>query len=231
MTDDTEPSDAGNSDDERTDTDSTDDESADDEPTDENHFAGKITQKAILFGPDGDVLVTRVGDHWEPPGGRFDVGETLVGGLRRELREEVGLDARVGPPVEAAYGGWLDGETANPMVTLVYRCETDGREASLNHEHDDYEWVAPETAAERLQEGFGERFGRAVERAAALGGSDRFAEDDGTAAEADDGSATAPDPFAAVADPYAADETVTTDEVLAELAAARAADGPDDLDA
>ncbi len=37
---------------------------ADETPeTDENHFGGKITQKAILFGSDGDVLVTRVGDH------------------------------------------------------------------------------------------------------------------------------------------------------------------------
>ncbi|WP_135828974.1 NUDIX domain-containing protein [Halorussus halobius] len=171
-------------------------------------FVGKITQKAVLFGPDGDVLVTRVDDHWEPPGGTFEFGETLVGGLRRELREELGLDATVGPPVEAAYGGWLDGETANPMVALVYRCETDQRAVTLNYEHDDYEWVAPETAADRLRATFGERVGRAVERAVALDGGE---------------------PFEAVADPYA-DGDVTREEVLAELAAARAADGPGDLE-
>ncbi|UPW00175.1 NUDIX domain-containing protein [Halorussus gelatinilyticus] len=205
------------------------DQSDDAESTDENHFVGKITQKAILFGPDGDVLVTRVGDHWEPPGGRFDVGETLVGGLRRELREEVGLDARVGPPVAAVYGGWLDGETANPMVTLIYRCETDERGASLNHEHDDYEWVPPETAADRLAESLGERVVRAVERAAALGEADGFADGDSDGTPADD-SATATDPFAAVADPYADVADATTEEMLAELAAARAADGPEDLD-
>lgn len=174
---------------------------------DREPFVGKITQKAVLFGPDGDVLVTRVGDHWEPPGGTFEFGETLVGGLRRELREELDVDATVGPPVEAAYGGWLDGDTANPMVTLVYRCETDERTVDLNHEHDDYEWVTPETAAERLSVGFGERFGRAVERAAALDGGE---------------------PFEAVADPYA-DSEVSSDEVLAELAVARAAD-PEDFE-
>lgn len=85
---------------------------------------GKITQKAILFGPQDRVLLTRVGDRWEPPGGTFEYGETLVGGLRRELQEELALDARVGPPVEALYGGWADDE-GTPMVTLVYRCETD----------------------------------------------------------------------------------------------------------
>lgn len=175
---------------------------------DRESFVGKITQKAILFGPDGDILVTKVGDHWEPPGGTFEFGETLVAGLRRELREEVDLDATVGPPVEAAYGGWLDSETANPMVTLVYRCETDEREADLNHEHDDYEWVAPETAAERLTAKLGERFGRAVERAAAL---------------------DAGEPFDAVADPYEKSD-VTSEAALAELADARAADGPEDLE-
>lgn len=175
---------------------------------DADPFVGKITQKAILFGPDGRVLVTRVDDHWEPPGGTFEFGETLVGGLRRELREELAIDATVGSPVEAVYGGWLDSETANPMVTLVYRCETDERDADLNHEHDDYEWVSPETAAERLDARLGGRFGRAVERAAALDGGD---------------------PFDAVADPYADDEA-TSEEMLERLAAARAADGTDELE-
>ncbi|WP_342766305.1 NUDIX domain-containing protein [Haladaptatus sp. AB643] len=87
-------------------------------------YVGQITQKAILLGPDGNVLVTRSGDHWEPPGGRFEYGGTLVGELYRELREELAIDARIGPPVDAAYGGWTDAETGNPMVTLVYRCET-----------------------------------------------------------------------------------------------------------
>jgi hypothetical protein len=33
---------------------------------DREAFVGKITQKATLFGPEGDVLVTRVGG-WPPP--------------------------------------------------------------------------------------------------------------------------------------------------------------------
>lgn len=181
---------------------------------DREPFVGKITQKAILFGPEGDVLVTRVGDHWEPPGGTFEFGETLVGGLRRELREELGLDAEVGPPVEAAYGGWIDEDTADPLVSLIYRCETDERAVTLNHEHDDYEWVAPETAAERLKAALGTRLARAVERAAALGDSER----------ADS------ELFDAVADPYADSDDATTEEVLSELATARAAAGPEELD-
>ena len=164
-------------------------------------FVGKITQKAILFGPQDRVLLTRVDDHWEPPGGTFEYGETLVGGLRRELHEELALDTRVGPPVEALYGGWADDE-GTPMVTLVYRCETDETDVTLNHEHDDYEWLSPSAAADRLGMMAG-RLGTAVERAAAIGGHP---------------------PFEAVTDPYDGTD-VATEELLAALERARRSDG------
>lgn len=164
---------------------------------DRKPFVGKITQKAILFGPDGDVLLAGSEDRPEPPGGTFEFGETLVGGLRRELREELAVDARVGPPVGAVYGLWAK-DDGTPMVALLYRCETDEREVTLNEEHEHAEWVTPETAAERLGD-VSSRLGRAVERAAAI----------------DDEA-----PFEAVADPYAESET-TTEAVLAALATAR----------
>jgi 8-oxo-dGTP pyrophosphatase MutT (NUDIX family) len=169
-------------------------------------YTDKITQKAVLFDGDGAVLITKVDDHWELPGGTFEFRETLVGGLRRELREELDLDTRVGPPVETLYGGWFDGENGNPMVTIIYRCETadDDTQIILNEEHDDCEWVSAATAAERLKRTFGIRLARAVERAAALDNSG---------------------PFAAVADPYA-DAEVTTEAVLEGLTEARNSDGP-----
>lgn len=112
-------------------------------------YVGTITGKAILFGPDERVLLTRVGDHWEPPGGTFEYGETLVGGLRRELREEAGLDARVGPPVEALYGGWAD-DDGRPMVTLVYRCVT-GDDPPFAALADPYEGTDVATISTRLR--------------------------------------------------------------------------------
>lgn len=164
---------------------------------DREPFVGKITQKAILFGPDGDVLLAGSEPLREPPGGTLEFGETLVGGLRRELQEELGIDARVGPPVGAIYGLWAD-EDGTPMVTLVYRCETEERDLTLNEEHDQADWVTPETAAERLSE-VSSRLGRAVERAAAI----------------DD-----EEPFAASEAAYP-DSDTSTEEVLAALEAAR----------
>ena len=173
--------------------------------SEEAPFVGKVTQKAILFGPDDEVLITRVDDHWEPPGGTFEYGETLVGGLRRELKEELDVDARMGPPVDAMYGGWIDGETYNPMVSLLYRCETVERDVTLNDEHDEYEWVSPTEAGTRLGE-MAPRLETAVERATALGDEE---------------------PFSAVTDPYA-DTAFSTEAVLESLAETREMDPPDE---
>jgi 8-oxo-dGTP pyrophosphatase MutT (NUDIX family) len=159
-------------------------------------FVGKLTQKAILFGPDGDVLLAGSEEFPEPPGGTFEFGETLVGGLRRELSEELGITARVGPPVAAMYGLWAE-DDGTPMVSLCYRCETAERAVTPNEEHEHTQWVAPETAATRLDE-VSARLGTAVRRATEL-------EDAG--------------PFKAVSDPYG--EDVSTEEVLEAFEAAR----------
>jgi 8-oxo-dGTP diphosphatase len=59
----------------------------------EEHLICDISQKALLFH-EGRVLMTR--DHgtvwWEFPGGRLNVGEMPLDGLKREMREEVGLE-------------------------------------------------------------------------------------------------------------------------------------------
>ncbi len=61
-----------------------------------------IVVSAAVIERDGRFLLTRrlEGSHlegyWEFPGGKCEAGETLEACLRRELREELGLDAVVG---------------------------------------------------------------------------------------------------------------------------------------
>ena len=60
---------------------------------------------AAVIERDGSFLVTRrqQGVHlegfWEFPGGKCDAGETLTACLARELKEELDVDARIGPEV------------------------------------------------------------------------------------------------------------------------------------
>lgn len=59
---------------------------------------------AVVRIPDGIVLVRRgrapsMGE-WTLPGGAVELGESLEQALRREIREETGLDVAVGPLIE-----------------------------------------------------------------------------------------------------------------------------------
>ena len=56
---------------------------------------------AIVVRDDHLLLIRRGGElaHglWSLPGGRVELGEGLVDAVRREVREETGLDVEVGP--------------------------------------------------------------------------------------------------------------------------------------
>jgi len=60
---------------------------------------------AVIWGDDGRLLITQrlagdmLGGMWEFPGGRCEPGESLVECLRREIREELGMEIEVGERV------------------------------------------------------------------------------------------------------------------------------------
>ena len=78
------------------------------------------------------VLIRRGGEpmkgQWSIPGGRLELGETIVEGVRRELREEIDLDVRVGELIEVFERIFPDsaGRTRYHYVILDFLCETDG---------------------------------------------------------------------------------------------------------
>ncbi|MEO8028740.1 MAG: NUDIX domain-containing protein [Bryobacteraceae bacterium] len=88
---------------------------------------------AALLRKDGQILIAqrRSDDShalkWEFPGGKVEAGESAEEALRRELEEELGIDATVGAEVERypfAYAGkmpitlaffWVDQWTGEPV--------------------------------------------------------------------------------------------------------------------
>jgi mutator protein MutT len=83
-----------------------------------------IVVVAAVIERDGSLLVTRrqPGVHleglWEFPGGKIDQQETHAEALRREIREELDADVRVGPLVLGTTHAYPE-----KTVTLYfYRC-------------------------------------------------------------------------------------------------------------
>lgn len=83
-----------------------------------------IVVTAAVVVREGKLLLTRrrEGDHlggtWEFPGGKLHDGESPPQGLRRELAEELGVEAEVGDPFRFAWWEYPE----KKVLLLFYRC-------------------------------------------------------------------------------------------------------------
>jgi 8-oxo-dGTP diphosphatase len=84
-----------------------------------------VVSAAVLI-EGGRVLLTqrRSGTHlagaWEFPGGKVEAGEDPRDALRRELREEVGIETRVGEIVDVAFHCYADAPDGGKAVLLLF---------------------------------------------------------------------------------------------------------------
>ncbi|MFC7677752.1 NUDIX hydrolase [Paenibacillus sp. GCM10028914] len=97
----------------------------------------------------GNVLLVKTRDGgWVYPGGQVEVGENLIDGLIREIKEESGIDVSVGSLVgvysNTGIQKWYDGKTDVPtQVGFDFVCEPIGGELlSFTEETTDSRWVA-----------------------------------------------------------------------------------------
>lgn len=75
---------------------------------------------------------------WEFPGGKINNGESLIECLKRELREELGIEAAIGhplPPVTHNYQTFL--VTLHPFISTIIAGEI------TLHEHAALAWLTP----------------------------------------------------------------------------------------
>ncbi len=62
---------------------------------------------------------------WEFPGGKIEAGETPPQALRRELEEELGILAEIGPEITQVLHTYLNGNSVNLRFFAVHRFENE----------------------------------------------------------------------------------------------------------
>jgi ADP-ribose pyrophosphatase YjhB (NUDIX family) len=105
---------------------------------------------AVITDDHGQVLLIQRRDnhHWEPPGGVLELGETVEDGLRREVREETGLDIE---PI-ALTGVYKN--MARGIIALVFRCQTTGGSLTASDEVTAFRWASEIEIADLADEAY-----------------------------------------------------------------------------
>jgi NAD+ diphosphatase len=110
----------------------------------------RIAVSAFIVSQDKILLLKRADDEfflpgkWEVPGGGVDVGETIEQGVRREVKEEAGIDVTVKDLF--GYFEFVDGKGVQ-TVNLNFLCVMDAEHADVDvalGEMQEAHWVALE---------------------------------------------------------------------------------------
>ena len=97
-----------------------------------------------IIEKDGKILVLKryskdpfSADCWDLPGGVMNFGEEVVAALKREVKEECGLEIETLSPMDVSTR--IDNEEQYVAVTFI--CEYKSGTVKLSKDHSEFKWV------------------------------------------------------------------------------------------
>lgn len=112
-----------------------------------------VSVAGVIIDERGRALLVqrRDNEHWEPPGGVLERGETIADGLQREIREETALTVE---PVAltGVYKNMVRG-----VVALVFRCRIVSGTLATNSEVKAFRWVERDDIETTMTEAYAVR--------------------------------------------------------------------------
>jgi len=117
----------------------------------------RVAAKAFIV-EDGKLLVLKRRPNdiqkpgiWEIPGGRLNLGENPFEGVKRETKEETGIDIDVLHPLNVKHFKRDDGQT---ITLLIFLCKALTDNVKISEEHSDFKWMHLKNYEKELSEFF-----------------------------------------------------------------------------
>lgn len=111
-----------------------------------------VTVKAVVVYHNQMLLLKKVKQskdglgYWELPGGGMEYGESLEAAIKREIKEECGLEVDVIHPLSTFHVLRKEHE----IVGLIFLCEAKSKQVLLSNEHTAYQFVSKEDSLNYL---------------------------------------------------------------------------------
>ncbi len=83
---------------------------------------------------------------WEDPMGRMKQYEEPEEALKREIKEECGLEIEIFKPIAVFHEYRGEKMPENELVGITYWCKAKSDQVTLSQEHSAYQWVLPQVA-------------------------------------------------------------------------------------
>ena len=112
-----------------------------------------VSVAGIVVDSSDRVLMIKRRDNgnWEPPGGVLELDETFEDGVRREVKEETGVDVEVSQ-LTGVYKNMSRG-----IVAMVFRCSPLGGTPRPTDESTAVQWLPRDEALSRMDEAYAVR--------------------------------------------------------------------------